>query len=58
VEDRNAHRILVWKYGRKRSLERHRHRWDSNIKTDLKETTWEGVDWTDLPLGRTSGRLL
>lgn len=27
-------------------LERHRRRWKANIKTDLKETGHESVDWT------------
>jgi hypothetical protein len=28
----------------KRALGKSRHRWDDNIKMDLKETEWEGVD--------------
>ena len=55
MEDgRNAHRILLWKHERKIPLERCRHTWESNIKTDLAETGWEGVDCTDLALGRDS----
>jgi hypothetical protein len=30
-------------------LERPRRGWHDNIKTDLKEIGWEGVDWIDLP---------
>jgi hypothetical protein len=37
---RNAYRILVHKPEGKRSLERHRHWWEDNIKMDLKK----GVD--------------
>jgi len=32
----------------KRPLGRPRHRWEDNIKMDLQEVGWEGVDWTDL----------
>jgi hypothetical protein len=29
-------------------LGRPRHRWEDNIKTDLKERSFEAVDWIDL----------
>ena len=29
----------------KEAFGRHRHRWKDNIKTDLKETGWDGDDW-------------
>jgi hypothetical protein len=32
-----VHRVLVGKPERKRLLERPRHRWEDNIKTDLQE---------------------
>jgi len=32
----------------KRHLRRVRHRWEDSIKTNLKETKFEGVDWTYL----------
>jgi hypothetical protein len=35
-EKRNAYRILVGKPEGKRSLGRPRHRWDNNIKMDLR----------------------
>jgi hypothetical protein len=35
-EKRNAHRILVAKPEGKRPLGRSRHRWDDNIKMDLR----------------------
>jgi hypothetical protein len=38
VEKRNVCRILVGKPEGKRPLERHRRRWEDNIKTDLRET--------------------
>jgi hypothetical protein len=36
-EMRNAHKILVRKPEWKGSLRRTRHRWEGNIKIDLKE---------------------
>jgi hypothetical protein len=29
----------------KRPLRRPRHRWEDNIRMDLREARWEGVDW-------------
>jgi hypothetical protein len=29
----------------KRPLERPRHRWEGNIKIDLRELGWGGMDW-------------
>jgi hypothetical protein len=37
---RNAYRILVGKPEGKRPLRRWRHRWENNIKVDLRETEW------------------
>jgi hypothetical protein len=37
--------ILVIKSGGKRTLRRPRHKWEDNIKMDLREIEWEGVDW-------------
>jgi hypothetical protein len=36
---------LVGKPEVKRPLGRPRHKWEDNIKIDLKEIGWEGVDW-------------
>jgi hypothetical protein len=47
-EKRNAYRILVGKPERKRPLGRPRCRWVVNIKMDLREIGWGGVDWIDL----------
>jgi hypothetical protein len=41
---RKAHRILVGKPERKRPLGRPRRRWVDNIKIDLRETVWSGID--------------
>jgi hypothetical protein len=45
---RNAYRILVEKPERKRPLGRPRRRWEVNIKMDLREIGWGGMDWIDL----------
>jgi hypothetical protein len=47
-EKRNAYRILVGKPEGRRPLGRSRCRWVDNIKMDLKEIGWDGVDWVDL----------
>jgi hypothetical protein len=44
-EKRNAYRILVGKPTGKRPLGRPRRRWVDNIKIDLRDTEWDGVDW-------------
>jgi hypothetical protein len=41
----NAYRILVGKPGGKRPLGRPRSRWEDNIKIDLREIGWSGMDW-------------
>jgi hypothetical protein len=46
-EKRNAYRILVGKPEEKRPLERPKLRWLYNIKLDLREIGWDGVDWID-----------
>jgi hypothetical protein len=44
----NAYRILVGKPDGKRPLGGPRHRWVDNIKLDLREIGWDGMDWVDL----------
>jgi hypothetical protein len=44
METRNAYRILVGKPEGKRPLERPRRRWEDNIKLDLREIGWGGMD--------------
>jgi hypothetical protein len=48
VENRNAYRILAGNPGEKRQLGIPRHRWMDNIKMDLGEIGWDGVDWIEL----------
>jgi hypothetical protein len=43
-EKRNAYMILVWKPERRRPLGRPRSKWVDNIRIDLRETGWDGVD--------------
>jgi hypothetical protein len=45
-EGRGAYRILVGRLGRPRC------RWEDNIKMDLQEVVWEGVDWIDMSQDR------
>jgi hypothetical protein len=51
-EKRNAYRILVGK----RPLGRPRHRWVGNIKSDLREIGWDGMDWIALAQDRDQWR--
>jgi hypothetical protein len=44
-EKRNAYRILVGEPEGKRPLGRPRCSWVDNIKMDLGEIGWDGMDW-------------
>jgi hypothetical protein len=44
-EKRNSCKVLVGKPAGKRPLWRPGCRWEDNIKTDLRETGRDGVDW-------------
>jgi hypothetical protein len=55
---RNAYRILLGKSEGKRPLGRSRRRWVDNIKIDLREIEWDGMDWIDLPPDTDQWRLL
>jgi hypothetical protein len=57
-EIRNAYKILVGKSERERPLVRPRRRWEDNIRMDLRETGWEGVDWMHLAQDRDMWRAL
>jgi hypothetical protein len=43
-EKRNMYMILVGKQEGKRLLARHKRRWEVNIKMDLREIGWGGMD--------------
>jgi hypothetical protein len=49
---KNAYKILVRKPEERRLLERPRHRWEVNIRIDLREICWEDVDWIHLAQDR------
>jgi hypothetical protein len=54
----HAYRILVEKSEGKRPLGRPRRRWVDNIKMDLREIGWDGMDWIELPQDRDQWRAL
>jgi hypothetical protein len=57
-ERRNAYRILVGNPEGKRPLGKPRRRWMDNIKMDLREIRWDGMDWIDLAQDRDQWRAL
>jgi hypothetical protein len=57
-EKRNAYRIIVGKVERKRPLVRPRHSWEDNIRMDLREIGWGGMDWIDMAQARDQWRAL
>jgi hypothetical protein len=57
-ERRNSYRILVGKPEGNRPLVRPRRRWVDNIKMDLREIGWDGMDWMDLAQDRDQWRAL
>jgi hypothetical protein len=57
-EKRNACRTLVREPERKRPLGRPRRRWEYNIKIDVREIEWNGMDWFDVAQNRDQWRAL
>jgi hypothetical protein len=57
-EGRGAYRILVGRPEGRRPLGRPRHRWKDNIKMDLQEVRWGGMDWIDMAQDRDRWRAL
>jgi hypothetical protein len=55
---RNAYRVVVGTPKRKRPQGILRHRWEDNIRLDLKEIIWGGMDWIDLAHDRDQWRAL
>jgi len=55
-EIRNAYKIFVGKPDGKRTLGKPRRRWENNIRMNLMETRWEGVDWMHLGQDREQWR--
>jgi len=55
---RTGYNILVEKPEGKRPLGRPRFRWEDNIRIDLREIGWYGVDWMHLTQDRDQWRAL
>jgi hypothetical protein len=53
---RNAHKILVGCPEEKLPLGRSGRGWEDNVKMDLRELGFEGVDWILLDQGRDQWR--
>ena len=51
-QGRGVHRVLVGKPEGKRPLERHRHRWEDNIKMVVQEVGDGCGDWMELAQDR------
>ena len=57
-EKRCVYSVLVGKPEGKRPLVRPRHRWEDNIKIDLREVRCGGMDWIELAQNRDRCRAL
>jgi len=55
---RDVYRVLMGKSEGKRPLGRSRRRIDDNIKMNLQEVGWRGMDWIDLAQDRNRWRAL
>jgi len=53
---KNPYGILVGKPERQRPLRRPRRCWEGNLRIDLKEIGWEGVNWIQLAQDITKWR--
>jgi hypothetical protein len=51
-EKKGAYRILVGRPEGRRPLGRPRRRWEDNIKMDLQDVRWWGMDWIELAQDR------
>jgi hypothetical protein len=51
-ERRGVYRVLVGKPDGKRPLGRPRHRWEDDIKIDLQEVGYGGMEWIELAQNR------
>jgi hypothetical protein len=58
MEKRNTYRLLVRKPEVKRPLGRTKRTWVDNIKMELLEIGWGGVDWTGVAQDRDKWRAL
>jgi uncharacterized protein YebE (UPF0316 family) len=53
-----VYRVLMGKAEGKRLLGRPRHRWEVDIRMDLREIGWGSVDWIQLARDRDRWRAL
>jgi hypothetical protein len=60
MERRRMHIGYRWKIQKegKRPLEKPRRRWADDIKMDLREVGWVGMDWIDLAQDRDQWKAL
>jgi hypothetical protein len=57
-DNRNAYRIFIGKTEGKIPQGRPRRMWEDNIKMDVREIGWGGMDWIDLVQNRDRWRAL
>jgi hypothetical protein len=55
-EGRGAYRILVGRPEGRRPLGRPRRSWEENIKMDLQDVGWGGMDWIEMAQDRDRWR--
>jgi len=55
---RGAYEVLLGKSEEERPLGRTRHRWTTDVTTNLKEISWECMDLIDLTRTGTGGGLV
>jgi len=57
-EKGDVYRSLVGKQEEKRPLGRPKRRWEDNIKMDIQEVGYEGMEWIELAQDRDRWRAL
>jgi hypothetical protein len=55
-DGKDVYRVWVGRLESKRPLERPRHRWEDNIKMDLREIGIDGAKWIQLAQDRVQMR--
>jgi hypothetical protein len=55
-EGRDVYRVLIGRPESKRALGRYKHRWEDNIKMDLRELGINGTKWIRLAQDRVQWR--
>jgi hypothetical protein len=57
-QKRNVYKLFIGKSERKRPRGRPGHRWEDNIRINVREIVWEGVDWIHMARDRDQWRVL